>query len=140
MPRTIQMPPRSTSQPLVTPAAAASSLSATLRIVGTVTAQEDLEIAARVDGAVNAPNHCIVVQPGAKVEADLLGRDITVHGHVRGRLTGTEIVDVRAGGAVHGTIAAPRVVLEEGGLVQGRVETRPVDAALRVAEYRRRQS
>ncbi len=139
MPRTIQMPARS-SHPVVTPASGASSLSGTLRIVGTVTAEEDLEIAARIDGAVAAPGHCIVVQAGAHVDADLLGRDITVHGQVRGKLTGTEIVDVRSGGAVHGTIAAPRVVLEEGGVVQGRVDTRPVDAALRVAAYRRRQS
>lgn len=139
MPRTIQMPARS-SRPAIAPAAEASALSATLRIVGTVTADEDLEIAARIDGSVAAPGHCVVVQPGARVDADLLGRDITIHGHVTGRLTGTEIVDVRTGGAVYGTIAAPRVVLEDGGVVQGRVETRPVDAALRVAEYRRRQS
>jgi cytoskeletal protein CcmA (bactofilin family) len=62
-----------------------------------------------------------------------------VQGEVTGRLTATEIVDVRASGHVQGTIAAPRIVLELGGVVQGRIETKPVDAAVRVAQYRRRQ-
>lgn len=134
------MPAPTTQPPLAPRPEAASALSGTLRIVGTVTADEDLAIAARVEGAVSAPGHCVIVQEGAHLEADLLARDITVHGLVRGKLTGTEIVDVRKGGAVHGIVAAPAVVLEEGAIVQGRIETRPVDAAIRVAQYRRRQS
>lgn len=116
-----------------------SRLSATLRITGTVIADEDLEISATVTGAVSAPGHCIVVCDDARLHADLLARDLTVQGAVTGKLTATEIVDVRSGGKVYGTIAAPRIVLELGGLVQGRIETRPVDAAVRVAQYRRRQ-
>ena len=139
MPKAIQMPAPSSQPPLDPLAGPSSALSATLRIVGTVTADEDLELSADVHGTVSAPGHCVVVKAGARVDADILGRDITVHGHVRGKLTGTEIVDVRAGGSVYGTIAAPSVVLEEQGVVQGRIETRPVDAAIRVAQYRRRQ-
>lgn len=116
-----------------------SRLSATLRITGTVTADEDLEIAATITGAVAAPGHCIVVCDDARLRADILARDLTVQGAVTGKLTATEIVDVRAGGTVNGTIAAPRIVLELGGVVQGRIETKPVDAAVRVAQYRRRQ-
>lgn len=134
------MPAPSSSPPVSPHASASSTLSRTLRIVGTVTADEDLEIGAHIDGGVSAPGHCVVVQADARIEADILGRDITVHGHVRGKLTGTEIVDVRGGASVFGTVAAPSVVLDEGAVLQGRVETRPVDAAIRVAQYRRRQS
>lgn len=138
MPKAIPMPPASHDLPSEPLPSAASQLSATLRIVGTVSADEDLEISASIRGAVSAPGHCVVVQQSARLFADILARDLTVLGAVTGKLTATEIVDVRPGAEVRGSIASPRVVLEDGGLVQGRIETKPVDAAVRVARYRRR--
>lgn len=132
MPTASRVPPAEPLPP------AASQLDATLRIIGTVSADEDLEISASIRGAVSAPGHCVVVQESARLQADILARDLTVLGAVTGRLTATEIVDVRPGAEVRGSIASPRVVLEVGGLVQGRIDTRPVDAAVRVAQYRRR--
>ena len=137
MPKAIPMPAASSVPPFQPAAEAASRLPATLRIVGTVAADEDLEISASIEGAVSAPGHCVVVLSHARLRADILARDLTVHGGVSGKLTATEIVDVRAGADVRGTIASPRVVLELGGIVQGRIETKPVDAAVRVAQYRR---
>lgn len=138
MPKAIPMPTASRLPPAEPSPPAASQLSATLKIIGTVTADEDLEISASIRGAVSAPGHCVVVQKSARLQADILARDLTVLGAVTGKLTATEIVDVRPGAQVRGSIASPRVVLEDGGLVQGRIETKPVDAAVRVAQYRRR--
>jgi cytoskeletal protein CcmA (bactofilin family) len=139
MPKAIPMPPASSNPPIDPTPHVASSLSATLRITGTVIADEDIEISATVVGMISAPGHCVVVLPDAQLQSDILARDVTVRGAVNGKVTATEIVDVRAGGTVRGLITAPRVVLELGGIVQGRVETKPVDAAVRVAQYRRRQ-
>jgi cytoskeletal protein CcmA (bactofilin family) len=139
MPKAIPMPPASSTPSLAQAPTVTSRLSETLRITGTVIADEDLVIAAAITGAVSAPGHCVVVSDDARLHADILARDLTVQGEVTGRLTATEIVDVRASGHVQGTIAAPRIVLELGGVVQGRIETKPVDAAVRVAQYRRRQ-
>lgn len=137
MPKAIPMPPASPTPPFQQAPVVTSRLSATLRIRGTVIADEDLEIAATITGAVSAPGHCVVVCDDARLHADILARDLTVQGAVTGRLTATEIVDVRATGNVQGTIASPRIVLALGGVVQGRIETKPVDAAVRVAQYRR---
>jgi cytoskeletal protein CcmA (bactofilin family) len=137
MPKAIPMPPASPTPSFPQTPVVTSRLSATLRITGTVIAEEDLEIAATIKGAVSAPGHCVVVCDDARLQADILARDLTVQGAVNGRLTATEIVDVRATGHVQGTIASPRIVLALGGVVQGRIETRPVDAAVRVAQYRR---
>lgn len=139
MPKAIPMPPASFVPPVEAAPAATTRLSTTLRITGTVLADEDLDIAATIVGAVSAPGHCVTIVEAARLQADVLARDITVHGAVSGKLTATEIVDVRATADVRGTVAAPRVALELGGILQGRVETRPVDAAVRVAAYRRRQ-
>jgi cytoskeletal protein CcmA (bactofilin family) len=139
MPKAITMPPASIVSPVGPVAAVPSSLGATLHIRGTVSAEEDLDISATIRGAVSAPAQCVVVRAEADVKADILARDLTVHGHVQGRLTATEIIDIQSTARVDGQVVAPRVLLAEGGVVQGRVETRRVDAAVRVAQYRRRQ-
>jgi cytoskeletal protein CcmA (bactofilin family) len=114
-------------------------LGPTLVITGTVNAEEDLEVHATIRGTVSAPAHCVHVALDARVDAEVLARDITVAGQASGRLTATEIVDVRKSARVQGHIASPRLVLEEGGIVNARVETRSVDAAVRVAQYRKQR-
>ncbi|MBA2356334.1 MAG: polymer-forming cytoskeletal protein [Acidobacteria bacterium] len=118
-------------------AAATSILSASLVITGAISAEEDLEIHGTIRGHVAAPGHCIRIMRGALVDADVLARDLVIDGHAQGKMTGTEIIDVHAGATVSGQLAAPRFVLAEGGSVQARVETRRVDAAVRVAQYRK---
>lgn len=122
------------------PTAATSSspsvIGRTLVIDGTLSADEDLEIQGSLRGQLSAPAHCVTVAESARVNADVLARDITVHGAVNGKLTATEIIDIRREARVQAQIAAPRLALEEGGTVNGRIETRSVDAAVRVAQYR----
>lgn len=116
-----------------------SVLGASLVISGTVSADEDLEIHGIVRGQLSVPGHCVRVVPGAHVDADVLARDLTVLGYAHGKLTATEIIEVGAGATVLGQIAAPRFVLAEGAAVRARVETRRVDAAVHVAQYRKQR-
>jgi cytoskeletal protein CcmA (bactofilin family) len=111
----------------------------TVVVTGSISAEEDLEIHGTLRGQLAAPDHCVRVETDARVEADVLARDITVLGQATGKLTATEIVDIRTGARVQGQIAAPRLVLDEGALVNAKVETRSVDAAVRVAQYRKRR-
>lgn len=114
-------------------------IGSSLVITGTVSADEDLDILGTVKGQISAPAHCVQVSAGARVEADILARDITVLGRVNGRLMATEIVDIRATANVSGQIAGPRIALEDGGQISARLETRGVDAAVRVAQYRQQK-
>lgn len=109
----------------------------TLVVTGTITTDEDLEIHGTLRGQLAAPAHCVRFEADARIDADVLARDITVLGQATGKFTATEIVDIRATARLQGQIAAPRLVLEEGALVNARVETRSVDAAVRVARYRK---
>jgi cytoskeletal protein CcmA (bactofilin family) len=109
----------------------------TLTVTGSVSAEEDLEIHGTVHGHLTAPACCIRLESGAHVE--VLARDITLLGEAKGKFTATEIVDIRKGANVQGQIAAPRLVLDEGAIVNARVETRGVDAAVRVAQYRKQR-
>jgi cytoskeletal protein CcmA (bactofilin family) len=108
----------------------------TSSVVGDVAANEDLLVEGTVNGSIDMPGFALTIAAGARVEARVLARDVTILGHFSGRITATEIIDVREGARVIGEIAAPKVALAEGAEIQARVETRRVDAAVHVARYR----
>jgi cytoskeletal protein CcmA (bactofilin family) len=108
----------------------------TLSVVGDVAASEDLLVEGTVSGTIDMPGCALTIAAGARVDARILARDVTILGHFSGRITATEIIDVREGARVTGEIAAPKVTLAEGAEIQARVETRRVDAAVHVARYR----
>ncbi len=108
----------------------------TFTIAGDVAASEDLIVEGTVSGTIDMPGFALTIAAGARVDARVLARDVTVLGQFSGRITATEIIDVRDGARVTGEIAAPKVALAEGAEIQARVETRKVDAAVHVARYR----
>lgn len=108
----------------------------TSSVVGDVAASEDLLVEGIVSGTIDMPGFALTIAAGARVDARVLARDVTILGHFSGRITATEIIDVREGARVIGEIAAPKVALAEGAEIQARVETRRVDAAVHVARYR----
>ena len=114
----------------------ATAMPQTLSVVGDVAASEDLLVEGTVSGTIDMPGCALTIAAGARVDARILARDVTILGHFTGRITATEIIDVRDGARVIGEIAAPKVTLAEGAEIQARVETRRVDAAVHVARYR----
>jgi cytoskeletal protein CcmA (bactofilin family) len=86
------------------------------------------------------PAHALTIGESAMVDARVFARDVTVLGTIIGRIIATEIVEVRVGAAVTGEVAAPAVLVADGATVQGRVETKRVDAAVHVARYRMRSN
>ncbi len=116
-----------------------SIIGPTLVVTGSLSADEDLEIHGTLRGRLAAPEHCVRFEPDAQIDADVLARDITMLGEATGKFTATEIIDIRRSARVQGQIAAPRLVLEEGALVNAKLETRSVDAAVRVAQYRKQR-
>ena len=105
-------------------------------MTGDLAAAEDLVVEGVITGSIDMPGHALTVAAGARVDARILARDVTVLGTVTGRITATEIIDIRAGARVSGELAAPSVSLAEGAEIQARIETRRVDAAVHVARYR----
>jgi cytoskeletal protein CcmA (bactofilin family) len=114
----------------------ATAMPQTLSVVGDVAASEDLLVEGVVSGTIDMPGFALTIAVGARVDARILARDVTILGHFSGRITATEIIDVREGARVTGEIVAPKVALAEGAEIQARVETKRVDAAVHVARYR----
>lgn len=107
-----------------------------LLVTGDLNAEEDVVIDGIVTGTIDMPAHALTIGPSAQVDAKVFARDVTVYGRLSGKITATEIVDVRDSARVNGELAAPSVKLAEGARVNGRIETKKVDAAVHVARYR----
>ena len=108
-----------------------------LVLKGDLSAEEDMVIEGSiVGGSIDMPHTALTIGPDAQVDARVLARDVTIYGTLRGKVTALEILDIRPTAKIAGDLAAPSVALAEGAQVQGRVETKRVDAAMHVARYR----
>lgn len=103
--------------------ATGSLLARSLALRGEVHADTVLTVQAAVRGSLRAPRHLLTIGPGGRVEADVHARSVVVQGSVRGTVTATHLVHVAESGTVAGRIVAPRVAIEDGARVRGRVET-----------------
>lgn len=99
-----------------------ATIGPSISIKGDVTGSEDLLIQGRVDGSVTLEDHAVGVGSEGRVNADIVGRLITVEGHVEGDLTAQEQIVLRGSAQVKGDIKAPRVVLEDGATFRGLVD------------------
>jgi cytoskeletal protein CcmA (bactofilin family) len=106
------------------------------RIRGDVSASEDLLVEGQVQGKILLPAHRLVVASTARVDAEVVARDITIAGEARGTFTASERVQLEASARVEGRIVSPRVALADGAMFNGRVEPHKAEAAVKVAEYR----
>jgi cytoskeletal protein CcmA (bactofilin family) len=105
-----------------------AGVGSTVVIKGELIAHEDVVIAGRVEGLINVTGHLVVVEAGANVAGDITATGIVVSGTVEGSLMAEERIHVQNGADLQGDVSAPRVVVEDGALVNGRVETVAAEA------------
>jgi cytoskeletal protein CcmA (bactofilin family) len=98
-------------------------LGSTVVIKGELTADEDVVIAGRLEGSINVTGHLVTVQPGAHVVGDITATGIVVIGTIEGSLTAEERIQVQDGADLRGDASAPRVLVTDGAVVNGRVAT-----------------
>lgn len=102
-----------------------STLGKGILLVGKVTGAESLEslfIEGKVEGEINLPAACVTVGRDGHITANIIARDIVVMGNIQGNLTASGIVNIRAQGYVTGTVSAPRVSIEDGAFLKGRLD------------------
>jgi cytoskeletal protein CcmA (bactofilin family) len=130
-----QRPVRSPSQPFATSQAAASQqasqaaeapkkvsvLGKTLVFKGELSADEDIVLQGRVEGAIHHTQSVTVGIDGVVI-GDTHARSILVEGTVEGDLRGVVSVLIAATATVRGNISAPRVGIMEGANFNGSVD------------------
>jgi len=100
----------------------AAQIGPSISIKGHVTAQEPLTIAGRVTGTIDVSGYRLVVTDSARVAADIVANTIVVGGNVKGKMLADERIVIRQTAQVQGDVCAPTLSLDEGAVVQGRLE------------------
>lgn len=100
-----------------------TEIGASIVIRGELTASEDIVISGRVEGTIHSEGQLVTVKAGAHVDADTLAREIVVAGRVAGSLSAKERIFLQGTADVEGELAAAAVVIAEGAVLHGSVET-----------------
>ena len=95
-----------------------------LFIKGEITGSESLFIDGKVEGSVNLPGNRVTVGRNGQVAASITAREIVVLGKVRGNMSATDRVDIRAEGSLSGDVAAARISIEDGAFFKGGIDIR----------------
>ena len=95
-----------------------------LFIKGEITGSESLFIDGKVEGSINLPGNRVTVGRNGQVAASITAREIVVLGKVRGNVTATDRVDIRAEGSLSGDVAAARISIEDGAFFKGGIDIR----------------
>jgi cytoskeletal protein CcmA (bactofilin family) len=104
-----------------------------LFIKGEITGSESLYIDGKVDGSINLPGNRVTVGRNGQVAASISAREIVVLGKVRGNITATDRVDIRAEGALTGDVAAARISIEDGAFFKGGIDIKKPETKANVA-------
>ena len=89
-----------------------------MRVVGDIMAEGVVKVEGVVAGTVRAGRQVLVAK-GGEVEGDIITREAIVGGEVRGSIQAEERVEIQATSDVHGDITTRRLLLQEGGELNG---------------------
>lgn len=108
---------------------AVATIGKSITIKGELSGSEDLEIDGSVEGDVKLPDHVVKIGANGKVKASVVAKCVQVVGRITGDVTATERVEVEASGIVEGDIRAPRLLVQEGAVINGAIEMTKAPAA-----------
>ena len=94
-----------------------------VKFQGTLTSSEDMTIDGHVEGTIDIQDNALTIGPDADIKADIVASTVTIHGTVTGNVRAQQRIDIRSTGRVEGNLFTPRLVMADGALVRGRVDT-----------------
>lgn len=109
---------------------AASQFSSVLKIRGEISGSGDLYVDGETQGKITLPGAKVTIGPNGRVQADIEAREIVIQGTVQGNLKAGELVSLGGASHVQGSMLTPRIAMEDGARLRGKVEmTRGGEAA-----------
>ena len=92
-----------------------------LTVVGDLSTEGVVKIEGRVQGTIRAGTQ-VLIAPGAVVQGDLHATEAVIGGRVEGNVHATDRVEVQATAQVQGDVMTRRIVVLEGGSVNGSIK------------------
>ena len=99
-----------------------ANIGKSITIKGDLSGNEDLQIDGTVEGRIDLPNNQLTIGAEVRVKAEVHAKAVIVVGHVTGNLSAADRIQVEATGIVDGDVKAPRLVIQEGAMLNGGVE------------------
>ena len=99
-----------------------ANIGKSISIKGDLTGNEDLVLDGKVEGKVELPNNQLTVGADGTVKAEIQAKAVVVVGKVTGNIRGTERIEIQATGVVDGDVAAPKLVVAEGAVLNGSIQ------------------
>ena len=97
---------------------ALSIIGSGMRVVGDITADGVVKVEGTVVGTIRAGRQVLVAK-GGEVEGDIVTREVIIGGEVRGTVLADERAEIQTGSTVHGDVTCKRLLVQEGGEVNG---------------------
>jgi cytoskeletal protein CcmA (bactofilin family) len=110
------------------PAGDQAVISKGLFVKGEISGTESLYIDGKVEGSINLPGNRVTIGRNGTVGANVTAREVVVMGKVRGNVSASDRVDIRAEGALSGDVSAARISIEDGAFFKGGIDIRKADA------------
>ncbi len=95
-----------------------SVIAASMRVVGRLHSPSVVTVAGTVLGSVSADDQ-VIVSKGGRVEGGVEAREVVLKGEVHGSVVARERLEIQASAVVHGDLHAPRLMVQEGAVVEG---------------------
>lgn len=101
-----------------------STIGKGLFIKGEISGSESLFVDGKIEGNINLPGNRVTVGRNGQVAANIIAREVVILGKIRGNVSATDRVDIRAEGALNGDVAAARISIEDGAYFKGGIDIR----------------
>jgi cytoskeletal protein CcmA (bactofilin family) len=99
------------------------NLGKSVMIKGELSGSEDLTLYGRMEGSVKLPEFTLTIGPDADIQAEISAKTVVIMGGVTGNVVAGDKVEIRSTGSVTGDIASPRLAIQDGGCMRGKVAT-----------------
>jgi cytoskeletal protein CcmA (bactofilin family) len=99
-----------------------ANIGKSITLKGDLSGNEDLVIEGHVEGRVDLPSNQLTIGANGSCSAEVHAKTVVVIGKVNGNVTATERIEIQATGLVNGDVSAPRLIVQEGAVVNGSIE------------------
>ncbi len=98
-----------------------ANIGKSISIKGDLTGEEDVLVEGTVEGKIDLPQNELTIGANGKVQADVHAKTVMVIGRVAGNVSAGEKVEIQTSGVVEGDVRAPRLIVQEGAVVNGSI-------------------
>ena len=98
------------------------SIGKSIVVKGELTGNEDVEIDGTVEGDIRLPEHVLTIGANGQVSGSIHAKMVQILGNVKGDVGAGERIEIESSGVVEGDLRAPRLLVQEGAVVNGSIE------------------